>query len=114
MEKGIQETAEKCLRENFHIYLHKRHGEHATKEVKRSISKARGKGRRFSSLSAPWESCLCSRALVCPGKPGWPERALLRQQQPALEESPILRHRQIKLPKYHVRSPKTYTQNLST
>lgn len=76
MEKGIQETAEKCLRENFHIYLHKRHREHATKEVKRSINKAKGKGKRISSLSAPWESCLCFRTWVCSGKPRQPEKAL--------------------------------------
>lgn len=80
MEKGIQEMAEKCLRENFHIYLHKRHREHAIKEVKKSTNKTRGKGKRISSLSAPWESCLCFSASVRSGKPGWPERALLQQQ----------------------------------
>lgn len=61
--------AEKCLRvENFQMYLHVRSHERATKKVKRSINEARGKGRRFSSLSAP--------PAFHPGKPGQPDGAL--------------------------------------
>jgi len=56
MEEGIQ-MAEKCLREeNIQTYLHMRNHERATKKVRRSINKARGKGRRISSPTAPWES----------------------------------------------------------
>lgn len=50
------------------MYLHVRSHERATKKVKRSINEARGKGRRFSSLSAP--------LAFHPGKPGQPDGAL--------------------------------------
>lgn len=78
MEEGIQEMAEKCLREErFQMYLHMRSHEHATKKVKRSINKARGKGKRISCLSAPRESCLHFSVPVHSGKRGQPERVPL-------------------------------------
>lgn len=59
MEEGIQEMAEKYLREeNFQMYLRMRSCEYATKKVKRNINQTRGKGKTISSLSGPLESCL--------------------------------------------------------
>lgn len=78
MEEGIQEMAEKCPREeNFQMYLHMRSHERATKKVKESINKARGKGKRISCLAARGESCLRFSVPVHSSNPGQPERALL-------------------------------------
>lgn len=74
MEEGIQEMAEKCLRENFQMYLHMRSCERPTKKVKRSgINKARGKGKRISCLSAPHKFRLHFNVPVHASKPGQPE-----------------------------------------
>ena len=62
--------AEMCLREeNFQMYLHMRSCERATRKVKRSINKARGKGKRISCLPERWFT------------PVNPERALLQERQ---------------------------------
>lgn len=59
MQKGIQEMAEKCLREeNFQVYLHRRSRKCATRNVKRRINEARGKGKGISCPSASQDSCL--------------------------------------------------------